>query len=75
MREREREREREGGTNSFWSMVIVDFELLLAPSSWVCDVELQNEKEQNLRVGCERMGRSGADAAANEDYTKRGSEA
>ena len=58
-----------------WTHDYVNFELLLAPSSWVCDVELQNEKEQNLRVGCERMGRSGADAAANEDYTKRGSEA
>ena len=67
----EREREREGGTNSFWSVVIVDFELLLAPNSWVCDVELQNKKEYNHHVGCERIGRSGANAAANEDDTKR----
>ena len=42
----------------------------------VCERERERERErENLHVGCERMGRSGADAAANEDDTKRGSEA
>ena len=44
----------------------------------VCVLEREREREgerENLHVGCERMGRSGADAAANEDDTKRGSEA
>ena len=40
----------------------------------MCVRERERERE-NLHVGCERMGRSGADAAANEDDTKRGSEA
>ena len=40
----------------------------------MCEREKERERE-NLHVGCERMGRSGADAAANEDDTKRGSEA
>ena len=40
----------------------------------MCERERERERE-NLHVGCERMGRSGADAAANEDDTKRGSEA
>ena len=71
-REREREREREELTASGqWSLLILSFFWHPVVGFAMLNCKTKKKKKHNLHVGCDGMGRSGANAVANEDDRKR----